>query len=154
VFISREDDARLQRLAQAQATLRDDLERVESYGRLHPEAWAGAWFDQNPPIIVVAFTDEVDTHRRRLRRILTHPDRLLVQAAQWTAAEVEAEAREVSERLAGADGVIGAVADVHDGQLRVLVYVRKATPDRVAAIHRAAPSPWVTVLELPPLDLL
>ena len=63
-----------------QSTLQGDLELIVRYGEKHPETWAGAWFDNEPTVrIVAAFTDDVAQHDAMLRARLAHPDRLVVQ---------------------------------------------------------------------------
>jgi hypothetical protein len=54
--------------AQLQSALRGDFEIVASYGEEHPGAWAGAWWDNEPAVrIVAAFTGDAASHDAALR---------------------------------------------------------------------------------------
>ncbi len=64
-----------------QSALRDDFEVVASYGAEHPGAWAGAWWDNEPTVrIVAAFTGDAASHDAALHPRLQHPDRLVVSS--------------------------------------------------------------------------
>jgi hypothetical protein len=66
-----------------QSALRGDFELIARYGQEHPGAWAGAWFDNEPTVrIVAAFTGDVAEHDAALRSQLRHPDRLIVEERQ------------------------------------------------------------------------
>ena len=66
-----------------QSALRGDFELTAGYGEEHPGAWAGAWFDNEPSVrIVAAFTGDAAQHDAALRRRLRHPDRLVVESRQ------------------------------------------------------------------------
>jgi hypothetical protein len=66
-----------------QSALRGDFELITRYGEEHPEAWAGAWFDNVATVrIVAAFTGDVAQHDAALRALLRHPDRLVVERRQ------------------------------------------------------------------------
>lgn len=65
------------------SVLRGDFELITRYGEEHPEAWAGAWFDNEPAVrIVAAFTGDLAPHDAALRAQLRHPDRLVVESRQ------------------------------------------------------------------------
>ncbi len=66
-----------------QSALRGDFELIAGYGEEHPGAWAGAWFDNEPAVrIVAAFTGDAAQHDAALRPRLRHPDRLVVESRQ------------------------------------------------------------------------
>jgi hypothetical protein len=66
-----------------QSALRDDFELIAGYGEEYPGAWAGAWFDNEPTVrIVAAFTGDTARHDAALRPRLRHPDRLVVESRQ------------------------------------------------------------------------
>ena len=51
-----------------QSALRGDFELIVGYGEEHPGAWAGAWFDNEPAVrIVAAFTGDAARHDAALR---------------------------------------------------------------------------------------
>jgi hypothetical protein len=65
------------------SALRGDFELIARYGQEHPGAWAGAWFDNEPPVrIVAAFTGDVAGLDAALRPQLRHPGRLVVEQRQ------------------------------------------------------------------------
>jgi hypothetical protein len=46
-----------------QSALRGDFELIVGYGEEHPGAWAGAWWDNEPAVRIVAgFTGDVAQH--------------------------------------------------------------------------------------------
>jgi hypothetical protein len=54
---------------QLQSALRGDFEIVARYGEEHPGAWAGAWWDNEPTVrIVAAFTGDAASHDAALPR--------------------------------------------------------------------------------------
>src|SRR6202034_1373404 len=62
-----------------QSALRGGFELRAGYGEEPPGAWAGAWFDNEPTVrIVAAFTGDIARHDAALRPRLRHPDRLRV----------------------------------------------------------------------------
>jgi hypothetical protein len=62
--------------SQLQWALQGDFDVVTSYGDEHPGAWAGAWWDNEPTVrIVAAFTGEAASHDAALRPRLRHPCR-------------------------------------------------------------------------------
>jgi hypothetical protein len=66
-----------------QSALRGDPELIAGYGEEHPGAWAGAWFDNEPAVrIVAAFTGDAARHDAALRPRLRHPDRLVMESRQ------------------------------------------------------------------------
>ena len=65
---------------QLQSALRGDFEIVARYGKEHPGAWAGAWWDNEPTVrIVAAFTGDAASHDAALRPRLQHPGRLVLR---------------------------------------------------------------------------
>jgi hypothetical protein len=62
------------------AALRGDLKVIARYGEEHPGTWAGAWFENEPTVnIVAAFTSDLAQHDAALRPRLRHPERLVIQ---------------------------------------------------------------------------
>jgi hypothetical protein len=63
-----DDREDLRDLAQLQSVLAGDFESVVGYGEEHPGEWAGAWFDNEPAVrIVAAFAGDATRHDAALR---------------------------------------------------------------------------------------
>jgi hypothetical protein len=83
-----------------QSALRGDLELIVRYGEQHPGAWAGAWFDNEPTVrIVAAFTGDVTQHDAALRPQLRHPDRLVVEERQHSLFDLRRVRGEIERTL-------------------------------------------------------
>jgi hypothetical protein len=81
-----------------QSALRGDFEIVAHYGGEHPEAWAGAWWDSEPTVRIVAgFTGDAARHDAALRPRLQHRDRLVVERRQHSLSDL----RRVREEIEG-----------------------------------------------------
>lgn len=66
-----------------QSTLRRDVEVVRRYGIAHPDTWTGVRFDNDPSVRIVAwFTRDLAVHRAALRRVVEHPDRLVLEQSR------------------------------------------------------------------------
>jgi hypothetical protein len=66
-----------------QSALRGDFELIAGYGEEYPGAWAGAWWDNEPAVRIVAgFTGDAARHDAALRSRLRYPDRLVVESRQ------------------------------------------------------------------------
>jgi hypothetical protein len=82
-----------------QSALRGDFELIARYGEEYPGAWAGAWFDNEPTVrIVAAFTGDVAGHDATLRPQLRHPDRLVVEEREHSLSGLR-RVREEIERI-------------------------------------------------------
>jgi hypothetical protein len=58
----------LRDIAQIQSTLQSDFDLIAHYGGEHPGDWAGAWFENEPTVrIVAAFTGDAAQHDAALR---------------------------------------------------------------------------------------
>jgi hypothetical protein len=80
--------------------LRGDIELVTRYGEEHPETWAGAWFDNEPTVrIVAAFTGDVDRHDAALRSLVRHPARLVVQMRAHSLSDLRQVRQEIEGTL-------------------------------------------------------
>ena len=83
-----------------QSALRGDFELITGYGEEHPGAWAGAWFDNEPTVrIVAAFTSDVAQHDAALRPRLRHPDRLVVASRQHSLSDLRRVQEEIERTL-------------------------------------------------------
>jgi hypothetical protein len=82
------------------SALRGDFELIVGYGEDHPEAWVGAWFDNEPTVrIVAAFTGDVAQHDAALRPKLRHPGRLIVERRQHSLAGLRRVREEIERTL-------------------------------------------------------
>ena len=83
-----------------QSALRGDFELIAGYGEEHPGAWAGAWFDNEPTVrIVAAFTGDAARHDAALRPRLRHPDRLVVESRQHSLSDLRRVREEIERTL-------------------------------------------------------
>jgi hypothetical protein len=83
-----------------QWALRGDFELIVRYGEEHPGTWAGAWFDNDPAVrIVAAFTGDVAGHDARLRPRLRYPDRLVVEERQHSLSGLRRVREEIERTL-------------------------------------------------------
>ena len=77
------------------SALRSDFEFIVGYGAEHPGTWAGAWWDNEPTVrMVAAFTGDAARHGAALRPRLRHPDRLVVASRQHSLAELRRAAQD------------------------------------------------------------
>ena len=83
-----------------QSALQGDFEIVASYGEEHPGDWAGAWWDNEPTVrIVAAFTGGAASHDAALRPRLRHPDRLVVESRQHSLSDLQRVREEIERTL-------------------------------------------------------
>ena len=86
--------------ALTQSALRGDFEIVAHYGEEHPGAWAGAWFENEPDVrIVAAFTGDATQHDAALHPRLQHPGRLAVESRQHSLSELRRIRQEIERAL-------------------------------------------------------
>ncbi|MGH3250179.1 MAG: hypothetical protein ACRDOI_28815 [Trebonia sp.] len=118
-----------------QSALRGDFEIVASYGEEHPGAWAGAWWDNEPTVrIVAAFTGDAAQHDAALRPRLQHPDRLVVEGRQHSIPELRRIREEIERTLGQRQAQTGRqiLASVGNGKAVVSVGLR-ADQEHVAS---------------------
>jgi hypothetical protein len=83
-----------------QSALRGDFELIVGYGEEHAGTWAGAWFDNEPAVrIVAAFTGDAAQHDAALRPRLRHPDRLVVESRQLSLPDLRRVREEIERDL-------------------------------------------------------
>jgi hypothetical protein len=83
-----------------QSALRGDFELIVGYGEEHPGTWAGAWWDNEPAVRIVAgFTGDVAQHDAALRPRLRHPDRLVVESRQHSRSDLRQVREEIERTL-------------------------------------------------------
>jgi hypothetical protein len=110
-----------------QSALRGDLELIVGYGEEHLEAWAGAWFDNEPAVrVVAAFTGDVAKHDAALRPRLRHPDRLVVESRQHSRSDLRRLREEIERTLEQRATQTGRriLTSIGDGKGVILVALR------------------------------
>jgi hypothetical protein len=121
--------------ARLQSALRGDFEIVAGYGEEHPGAWAGAWWDNEPTVrIVAAFTGDAASHDAALRPRLRHPDRLVVESRQHSLADLRRVREEIERDLRQRQAQTGRriLASVGNGKAVISVDLR-ADQEHVAS---------------------
>jgi hypothetical protein len=90
----------LRDVAPVHSALRGDFEFIAHYGEEHPGAWAGAWFENEPTVrIVAAFTGDAASHDAALRPRLRHPGRLVVESRQHSLSDLRRVREEIERTL-------------------------------------------------------
>ena len=120
---------------QLQSALRGDFEIVASYGEEHPGAWAGAWWDNEPTVrIVAAFTGDAASHDAALRPRLRHPGRLVVESRQHSLSDLRRVREEIERTLRQRQAQTGRpiLASVGEGKAVISVGLR-ADQEHVAS---------------------
>jgi hypothetical protein len=118
--------------ALAQSALQGDFEIVARYGAEHPGAWAGAWWDNEPTVrIVAAFTGDAAQHDAALRPQLRHPDRLVVESRQHSLAELRRVREEIERTLRQRQAQAGRpiLTSVGEGKAVISVRLRAGQED-------------------------
>jgi hypothetical protein len=120
---------------QVQSALGPDFEIVANYGEEHPETWAGAWWDNEPTVrIVAAFTGDAAQHDAALRPRLRYPGRLVVEGRQHSLAELRRVREEIERTLRQRQAQTGrrVLASVGQGKAVIRVDLR-ADQEHVAS---------------------
>jgi hypothetical protein len=82
------------------AALRQDVEAIRLYGQAHPESWTGLRFENEPRVrIVASFVGDLERHDSELRRLLPHPDRLVLEQSRWSKSQLDDIASEIHSTL-------------------------------------------------------
>jgi hypothetical protein len=106
------------------SALRGDIELVTRYGEEHPGTWAGAWFDNEPTVrVVAAFTSDVAQHDAALRPRLRHPDRLVVQRMPHSLADLRQVRAEIEGILRQQAAETGRPVLTSIGQGKAVIHV-------------------------------
>lgn len=118
-----------------QWALREDFEIVADYGAEHPADWAGAWWDNEPTVrIVAAFAGDAASHDAALRPRLRHPGRLVVRPSQHTLSDLRRIREEIERTLRQRQAETGRLilGSIGDGKAVVSVHLR-ADQEQVAS---------------------
>jgi len=132
---------------QLQSALRGDFEIVASYGEERPGDWAGAWWDNEPTVrIVAAFTGDAAAHDAALRPRLRHPGRLVVESRQHSLSDLRRVREEIERTLRQRQAQTGRpiLHSVGNGKAVISVHLR-ADQEHVA---RELASRYGTAVEL------
>jgi hypothetical protein len=118
-----------------QWALRGDFEIVARYGQEHPGDWAGAWWDNEPTVrIVAAFTGDAASHAAALRPRLQHPDRLVVESRQHSLCELRRVREEIERTLRQRQAQTGRRILASIGERKAVIRVRlRADQEHVAS---------------------
>jgi hypothetical protein len=82
------------------AALRQDVEAIRLSGQAHPESWTGLRFENEPRVrIVASFVGDLERHDSELRRLLPHPDRLVLEQSRWSKSQLDDIASEIHSTL-------------------------------------------------------
>jgi hypothetical protein len=124
---------------QLQWALQGDFDVVTSYGDENPGAWAGAWWDNEPTVrIVAAFTGEAASHDAALRPQLRHPGRLVVQSARHSLSDLRRVREEIERTLRQRQAETGRPVLQSVGMGKAVVSVRLRADQEHAAGELAA----------------
>ena len=117
------------------SALRGDIELVTRYGEEHPGTWAGAWFDNEPTVrIVAAFTSDVARHDAALRRMVRHPARLLVERRPHSLSDLRQVRQEIEGTLRRLAAETGRPVLSSIGQGKAVIHVAlRADQENVAS---------------------
>ncbi|MGD0705471.1 MAG: hypothetical protein ABSA02_37010 [Trebonia sp.] len=121
--------------AQLQSALRGDFDIVVRYGEEHPGTWAGAWWDNEPTVrIVAAFTGDAARHAAALRPRLQHPGRLVVESRQHSLSDLRRVREEIERTLHQRQAQTGRPILTSIGNGKAVISVRlRADQEHVAS---------------------
>lgn len=81
-----------------EARLRKDLDVANAYCDEHAAESSGVRIDQGPPMRIIAcFTDNISRHEQALRKLVEHPDHLVVEQVRFS----QSELRQIVEEIQG-----------------------------------------------------
>jgi len=125
----------LRDIGQLQSALRGDFEIVAGYGEEHPGAWAGAWWDNEPTVrIVAAFTGDAASHDAALRPRLQHPGRLVVESRPHSLSDLRRVREEIERTLRQQEAETGRPILASVGQGKAVIHVAlRADQENVAS---------------------
>lgn len=82
-----------------------DIAILRAYGADHAEAWVEVWIERDPDFHLVASfddDDDISIHERRLRGLVSRPDRLRVRRSPWSLSHLERIRDEIMDTAAAA----------------------------------------------------
>lgn len=138
--ISEQEAAELETRLDLQATSEPVFEVAS---QLAPEQFSGVWVDMAIGQIVVAFTDDPQSHTERLvelQKVAKYPDRIRIEQTRFTLAELDLTFERLREaRLVGDQVVAGIeVSSVAVHMMRNVIHVAVVGDSAVAATALAA----------------
>jgi hypothetical protein len=155
--VSNEDGMRI---GAEQQSLRGDLEKVQEYGRAHPDEYTSVGFDNEPTIRVFAyFSGHVDDHRAALQNLVAHPDKLEVRESNQS----ERDQKAIMDSLDHSSGMFKSAGPDSRGPvnismattaqaLRVATELHERHGDRVCLLLGGHPFPkgaWADTAKCP-----
>lgn len=96
-----------QELSRKVNELHRDADVVRHYGETHPGVVVGLRIDRGPPVelVVLLWDDPAGHHAQELRGLVSKPERLQVEAAQWSAESLEEVRSEIHSMAMGSQGI-------------------------------------------------
>ena len=102
-----------------QAELQPDVDAIRGWGEAHPDDFVQMWLEDGPPlrVVVLVSADRAPEHRRALKDLVPHPDRLSVRPNTWTKTQLEAIRGELHGMI-GTDSALSGFG-ISDGVVEV-----------------------------------
>ena len=108
----------------------DDRDRIDRYCESKPETYAGRWTEGGTSL-VLAFTDDVETHLDEIRKLLNDPDQVSVVRVRYSYRKLMALRDRVLSILGSTDGLVTWGPDVKGNYVLV-----RADPDHLDEVRR------------------
>ena len=108
----------------------DDRDRIDRYCESKPETYAGRW-TEGETSLVLAFTDDVDTHLDEIRDLLNDPDQVRVVQVRHSYRDLMALRDRVPSILGTTDGLVTWGPDVKGNCVLV-----RAVPENIDEVQR------------------
>ena len=118
------------RLSDAARRWFDDRDRIDRYCESKPETYAGRWTEGGTSL-VLAFTDDVETHLDEIRDLLNEPDQVRVVQVRYSYRDLMALRDRVLSILGTTDGLVTWGPDVKGNCVLV-----RAVPDHLDEVRR------------------
>jgi hypothetical protein len=141
------DDA-LNETERWQARLLGDVETVRAYGTEHGDTYGQVRFEQDR--LVATFTEDLEGHRRLLTDLVTHPDRLRIEATAHSRVELEAIWGPIRERLSNDPRRPFQQIGIRDGAVSLLRAPFESLATEIAGAYGDAVAITVGVKPFPP----
>ncbi|MEQ7010356.1 hypothetical protein ABN028_29675 [Actinopolymorpha sp. B17G11] len=88
--------------ARKQMRLQLSFDAAQEYGKQHPDDFGGIYWDESPVMHgALLFTGQVEDHRRALRHLVPHPDRIEVRPCRYSQAQNMAWQDQIRQRIHG-----------------------------------------------------
>ena len=119
------------------------MEVLGAYRDEHTATYGGRWIDRDNRVVVVAFTDDPDTHRKAILALLPSTDDVTIDVVQvrYTTAELEAIQGQVMDAVAGRDFAESMFSAVSITQNRVSVDLLNPPEGTLDELAELVPDP-------------